>query len=477
MNRPLVPGPRAQATLGSARRSDRATMACVRGVLSAASMTLAATACTASGDEVRPPAAQFSYPTGLLVTPSDTHLLVASANSDLRYDSGTILAVELDTVDSVVDAWLADGTIPAGCSRDSDQAATLVCDEAMFIDAAAGVRIGNFATALAAQDVGGGNLRVLAAVRGDPSLTWLDWDGAKLACSATDETFALCDDAHRLTEIDTGIDGVDPTPFTTEPFALYVNSTAGFAMVSHLTTGSVTLVDLPTTDLASSPPRLTDRVGGLFSSDPVTLATGAASVVGRSPGSPDDIVYLTSRTDDRVVMFTVARDRNARVPYLVPSDQWFLDAVGVNSGFSADARAAAFSADGSRYYVVNREPPSLQIYDTSTGPTGAPQRTALAATDLCREAANISLVDAGDGDRAFVSCFRDGEVYVVDPRGLASVEAIVTVGRGPFGVAASVPRKLLFVSDFLEDTVAVIDIDPTSPTRYQVVLRLGEVRS
>jgi len=101
----------------------------------------------------------------------------------------------------------------------------------------------------------------------------------------------------------------------------------------------------------------------------------------------------------------------------------------------------------------------------------------LSATDLCREAANLALVDAGDGDRAFVSCFRDGEIYVVDPRGVASVEAIVTVGRGPFGVAVSAARKLLFVSDFLEDTVAVIDIDPASPRRYQVVLRIGEVRS
>ncbi len=468
---------KAQATNGATSRSDRATMACVRGVLYAAFAGSAWVGCTASGDEVRPPQAQFSYPTGLLVTPADDRLLVASANSDLRFDSGTILAVELDTVESVIDAWVGSSTIPANCSRDGDQAATLVCDEAMFIDETAGVRIGNFATALAAQDVGGGNLRVLAAVRGDPSLTWLDWDGSKLRCSTGDEAFALCDDAHRLTEIDTGIEGAEARPLSSEPFALYVNSTAGFAMVSHLTSGSVTLVDLPTEDLANNPPRLTDRIGGLFSSDPITLATGAASVVGRSPGSTDDIVYLTSRTDDRVVMFTVARDRNARVPYLVPSDQWFLDAVGVNSGFSADARAAAFSADGNRYYVVNREPPSLQVYDTSVGPSGAPQRTALSATDLCREAANLALVDAGDGDRAFVSCFRDGEIYVVDPRGVASVEAIVTVGRGPFGVAVSAARKLLFVSDFLEDTVAVIDIDPASPRRYQVVLRIGEVRS
>jgi DNA-binding beta-propeller fold protein YncE len=56
------------------------------------------------------------------------------------------------------------------------------------------------------------------------------------------------------------------------------------------------------------------------------------------------------------------------------------------------------------------------------------------------------------------------------------VEAFVQVGRGPYGVAMSPTRKRLYVSNFLEDTLAVIDLTPGSATRNRVVLRIGEPR-
>ncbi|MEZ4366929.1 MAG: hypothetical protein R2939_11650 [Kofleriaceae bacterium] len=85
------------------------------------------------------------------------------------------------------------------------------------------------------------------------------------------------------------------------------------------------------------------------------------------------------------------------------------------------------------------------------------------------------MIDAGDGERAYVSCFRDGEIYVVDGRVGVAVETIITVGRGPFAMAASAARRKLYVTNFLENTIAVIELDPASPRRYQVVLRIGEV--
>jgi YVTN family beta-propeller protein len=85
-------------------------------------------------------------------------------------------------------------------------------------------------------------------------------------------------------------------------------------------------------------------------------------------------------------------------------------------------------------------------------------------------------MDSGDGDRAYVTCFQDGQLYVVDPRGLSTVEDIITVGRGPFSVVASPSRKKVYVTNFLEDTIAVIDTSPTSPFYNRVVLRIGDVR-
>ena len=137
----------------------------------------------------------------------------------------------------------------------------------------------------------------------------------------------------------------------------------------------------------------------------------------------------------------------------------------------------AFSANGDRLYLVNRRPPSLQVFDTSLGPTGFPKNKGIAATDLCRDASTLAVMDAGAGDRAYVSCFSDGELYVVDPRGQASLEDIVLVGRGPYAVTAAPTRKKVYVTNFLEDTVAVVDVDPTSPTYNRVVLRIGEPRT
>lgn len=431
-------------------------------------------ACTASGDEVRPEVDQFVFPTGAAVSPDQAHLFVANANSELRFDSGSIVALDLARVDATVAAWVSAGTVPPGCAPDPNQLLTLACDEAAFVVADAGVRIGNFATSLAAQDKGDGTARLHAAVRGDPSVTWVDWDGARLSCDGGAEGFALCDDAHRLTELDVGVppaEGEDPPALAPEPFGVYVNSVAGFAMVSHLTTGTITLVDTP----ADGAPRLVDAVEDLFATSGGIV--GAAGLAGRAPTSPNDVVYATSITEDRVQLLTVVRDRNAPAPYLVPSGHFFLDAVGASSGGSDDSRAVAFDAAGETLFVLNREPPSLQLYDARPGATGVPSHQAIAAIDLCREAASLAVVDVGDGDRAMVSCFRDGEVHVVDPRGGGRLEAQITVGRGPYALVPSAARRKLYVTNFLEDTVAVIELDPTSPRRYQVVLRLGEVRS
>ena len=55
-------------------------------------------------------------------------------------------------------------------------------------------------------------------------------------------------------------------------------------------------------------------------------------------------------------------------------------------------------------------------------------------------------------------------------------EDIITVGRGPYAIAGAKDQKLLFVSNVLEDTIAVVDVDPASANRNRVVLRIGQPR-
>lgn len=443
-----------------------------------------ASACTASAEDVRPPPDQLFFPSGLVVAPDDTVLFVANANSELRYDSGSINVLDLGTVQSVLDARTA-GMTSAGCQVDPDHRETLICDAQQFmkqtaLKQAAGVRVGNFSTDIALQDfttnpMGAGplvNLRVFVPTRGDPSISWADYDGDRLSCTADSETFALCDDAHRLESPNN-----DPLAASVpdEPFNVFADAVNGFAVVTHLTNGAVTLIDSPANGNAT----IADVRGSVFAADPTTGLRGATGVAGHLQG-PDneDIVYVGSRTDTRIQTFTVGRPVSDSPPFLVTSNYFFLDAVGTNpAGTSVDTRGIKFSPTGDLLYVVTRQPPSVLIFDTSPGPDGFPRNQPTGASDICTEASTLAVVGTPDGERAYITCFQDGTVYVVDPRGTSQVEDIITVGRGPYAIAASPGRQQLYVSNFLEDTIAVVDVNPGSINRNRVVLRIGIPRA
>jgi DNA-binding beta-propeller fold protein YncE len=452
----------------------------MRTLLGLCAAGLLGTACTAGSEEVRPHELELTFPTGIAVAPNDTVAFVATANSELRYDSGTITVLELATVQQVVDAWRAGGTYPTElcgdddepcCEPDPDRRETLTCDESLFIRPGASVRIGNFATDISVQKLDDPNLRVFVPTRGDPSVAWADWDDNKLSCSSGGD-FSLCDDDHRLSFVQ---NDADKPGLGEEPFGVFADSAGEFAMVTHMSQFSnvpqVTLIDSP----KSGPAVITDMLSGVFLPD-ANGNRGATGIAGRLPNQPDDIIYVGSRSEDRIQTFTIGRPVNQAGPYLLPGSWFFLDAVGGAAGGSTDTRGMQFSPDGARLYVANRLPPSLQVYDTTLGPTGQPNNAPLGATDICRQASTVAVTGSGDAERAYVTCFQDGQIYVVDPRGGVSAEDIILVGRGPYGVAAARSRDLLFVTNVLEDTVAVVDIAPSSATRNRVVLRIGKPR-
>jgi DNA-binding beta-propeller fold protein YncE len=486
----------AQATPRDGWRSKRHRMTTAPGSLAWWRFGLGAgcaalVACTASAEDVRPPSDQLFFPSGLVVSPDQRFLFVANANSELRYDSGSISVIRLEDVQAAINSWTplptrmppADPVVPDGCTRDVDHRETVFCDATRFIDGSAGVRIGNFATDIALQDFSPtenpAKLRVIVPTRGDPSIAWADFVDEKLTCiDGAAEPYALCDDAHRLTTVRN-----DPnmSSIPNEPFGVFADSANGFAMVTHQSSGAVTLVDSRPDQAA----QIVDIKAGLFASDSIGVRA-ATGIAGRTPGTVDNIVYVGSRTDDRIQTLTVGRvstkpnnPQEDLVPaYLLTGNFFFLNAVGGPvTGGSSDTRSLQFSPTGNRLYVVNRNPPTLQIYDTSPSPTGVPRNVAAGASDICRQASTVAVFGAGDAERAYVTCFQDGQLYIVDPRGQSQVEDIITVGRGPYGVAAvtAPDRAQLFISNFLENTLAVVDVRPDSPTRNRVVLRIGQV--
>jgi len=431
---------------------------------------IGAAGCPAAAEDVRPPGDQFFFPSGLAVSPDERYLFVTNANSELRYDSGSVLVLDLAAVDGWVEDWLTQGDLPpdpADCEVDVLQPRLLVCNERDIVFADATVRVGNFATAVAVQTLQSGDLRLFVPVRGDPSVTWVDFypSDHQTDCGGTANP-PKCDEDHALTQLREDI--YLPT-LADEPYGIYVDSESGFAAVTHFTSASVSLIDAPPD---GRPPMLVDVLGGLFAADPTTGVRGAVGVAGRSPGAPGGLLYVTSRSESRVQTMYVHRPSSGDgFPTLVPSEFFFLNRVLP----SDDGRGIAFSPDGSRVHVLNRNPPMLQTIDTQPGPDGYPVNQIEDAVEICSRASQLTITDVGRGERAFISCFSAGQVWVVDLDS-GTLEAIVNVGRGPHAVAVAPTRKRLYVTNFLEDTISVIDLTPQASTEYRVVLRLGRTR-
>lgn len=434
----------------------------------AVAAALCAAGCPATSEDVQPPEDQLFFPTGLAIAEDESVVFVTNGNSDLRYDSSTLVAIDAAEVDAAVQAWVTAGQSPDAelCARDQERGETLVCDESAFLVPGATVRIGNFAGEAEIQTLMSGVTRVFVSVRGDPSLTFADFDPAtrELSCGGT-ERVPRCDDDHRLTRLFN-----DPSyaELVDEPFGLYVDGYNGYAMLAHLTTGIVTLADAP---VDGGQPVISDVKSGLFDAAS-TGRRGAVALAGRTPGDPSSLVYLTSRVESRVAMVYVDRPSEDEPLRIVPTDYFFVNAVFP----SLESRDLVFSDGGDRLHVINRQAPMLITIDTSMDAFGRPANEVLSAVELCDEASLAAAADLGEGTRVFVSCYGDGQVWVIDPVG-GVIDATIDVGRGPNALAVAVDSKRLYTTNFLEDTVSVVDLTPAAATENRVVLRIGRPRS
>jgi DNA-binding beta-propeller fold protein YncE len=466
-------------------------------------------ACTAGETDVAPPQYAFYYPSALKVSPSEQSMFVLSANSDLRYSSGTVSVLNLDAVEALTEAWLASNTLPAGCVQFPDRPEIAQCPttdgdnptSVMVRDAT--VKLGNFGVDLGIQrmysgNVPSGGLRVFATVRGDPSITWIDFDEAAgtIDCGSPG-TYTRCSPEHRLTRLRSDINLQAMAP---EPFYLYVDGDSENVFAAHLTSGAVTLADAPRQE--GSVPIVHDINQSFWAPVGPQLLVGAVGVAARTPGNPNGLIYVTSRREARVAGLRVAEgpadplgvacpDGSCPAAYecradrfchkldgrpwktLTPSLAFFFDGTG--TAYTGEARALAFSADGNRMYLVSRTPSSLKVFDTSLDAIGAPRNDLIGVMEICDQPATLELADFGRGPRVIVPCFVNGQVWVIDPSSL-TIESREDVGRGPTAVAVSLSRNRIYVANYAEDTLSVLDATPGARTEARMVLRIGTPR-
>jgi YVTN family beta-propeller protein len=368
-----------------------------------------------------PPKGTLFDPAGMALHPSGQYLYVVNSNFDLGFREdrgGTVVVVDTDTFE---------------------------------IDPEATLQIGSFGGEIALNSPEGGEpTQAYVAVRGDRSVVALKVEegGRRLKCTDSSPLTSRC-----------AIPTVNRDPFslavtTTQAVVEGNQVSVDFVGVAHLLGGNVTGLSVRDGDVES-----TSRVSA-------ALVSGANDIA-LSPRNGH--FYATSRFSNAVVAFRPVIDTDGSVAGVFETGEVFIDSAPPSGGF--DSRGIAFNEAGTLAYVANRGPSSLVIIDT--GPedleTGAGTRNKVVDILLMpSQPSEVVVVQVGDKELVYVTSFEDKSITVVDPEVRAVVD-VIELSAEPYSVAVDQTRhKRLYTTLFSANAVAVIDIDPASPSFNQV---------
>ena len=128
-------------------------------------------------------------------------------------------------------------------------------------------------------------------------------------------------------------------------------------------------------------------------------------------------------------------------------------------------RGFAFAREGRFALVAYRTPPSVLVLDGGDD-TQSFDQTTLKLVPVGAQPAHLRVYPSGPGGKelAYVVCHGDNVVWVLDTETFLPM-AKIPVGGGPYDMAAVITDKLRrgYVSNFMDHTVSVIDLDPESP--------------
>lgn len=474
-----------------------------------------------------PPMDRFFFPTGLALSPDGRYLFVSNGNSDLKYNGGTVVVVDVaESLDRFDVLWRPDATdvdrptelldrVAASCRYAPQNPQLVECHEEDVADTPGlvlsdlTVRTGFYPSFIAvepiAQSVCGAHLpevdegvisyRLYTPVRGDPSLTYIDVitsaDGtdaasAQVQCldcgdGCVTSEIRDCKGGYKLDEpSDARADYVESL-LPNEPYGVALDPAGGFLVMTHLSGGSLSLVDLcgDPVDDGWRRPDLVDVLPGIMGQD-AEGRSGGFSVVQRDTADPCGWFYVSNRAAAQIMTLRVSGcdaapedDRGLRLA-IGPSIIMTSPFGPLESG--ADIRGMAMAPDGDRLYALSRTPPSLLVVDTSLE-DGHPKNELLDIVEICPRPSVLRVRQGPQGRTlAYAVCFGSGEIYVVDTHDAQVIDRI-EAGGGPNDLALMPPGSPLagfgFVTNFGEHTVGVIDLRSDSETYHQMIGRLG----
>lgn len=426
-----------------------------------AALAIAASACMPDTGGIAPPGDRLIFPVGLATTPADGFLLAVNSNFDLRYNAGTLVAMDL----SVLDAHLAPAADGGGlvyataCGEDGISSTSrdgqyCFIDDGALIREEETLRLGAFASDIELTPAGD---RAVIPVRGERSilLVDVDEDGPDvLSCGEGGDL--RCDSRHKVTSNSSVTLPIEPYEVAvlemdeTNVDGSSTPVTLGFA--THLAGGQVSLFSISRgAPGAPVQAELLSVIGGVV---------GGASGIAANPEAGE--VYVAGRSDatPHVAVLEVKSDSENGS---LTSNPWFNQTGHVNLAdemyAGTDARGLAVAPDGATAYLATRTPDALIKLDVEN----------YEFEDMTTVCVNPSVVTtfldgagtpdpADDKLYAFVLCFYTGQVYIVDTA-LMQTEVRAT-GSGPQAIAFDETRGLAFIANFRESNITVLQAAP-----------------
>jgi DNA-binding beta-propeller fold protein YncE len=142
-----------------------------------------------------------------------------------------------------------------------------------------------------------------------------------------------------------------------------------------------------------------------------------------------------------------------------------------------EARGLALNADETRLYVVGRSPDTLLVVDMEGAATSDLKMRVGRAISLPAGANQVRLIPrVGQGPLVAVTCSTAGVVVLYDEESGDLIAQVPAVGEQPFGLTVDQQGNgaRLYVSNFEDGRIAVIDIPDLTRPAPKLVAHLGE---